>query len=160
MIYVECNPDEALVLELTGLPKREVRHKHGKSEVFSQLDRVTGSKGMVDEDPGSPPPPSLQGRNPSQHLEDDGLKVYDDSGRTNRVVVICPRLEEWILRAAAEAKLTVGDYGFPESANAFHRKISTENRATLDKFAELVGDLQGRRSRRIATLKRLLTEKS
>jgi len=37
MIFVECNPDEALVCFLTGLGKKHVIHEGGRNEICNRF---------------------------------------------------------------------------------------------------------------------------
>ena len=100
MIYSECKPDTALVRKLSGLPRRQLRHVRGKSEVCNRLKADVNCRGLVDEDPGNPKPPYLSEILLAREPLELGLKVYEDKLRVNRLIVLCPKLEEWILGAA------------------------------------------------------------
>ncbi len=52
MIYLECNPDKALVKAL-GITKKEIFHTGNKGNVCKRLQKSKNSKGTVDEDPSS-----------------------------------------------------------------------------------------------------------
>ncbi len=99
MIYVECSPDAALIVKL-GVPGREIRHSSGKGEVLKRVLRGP-SIGIVDEDPESPQPRRLE----EFRLERDlgHLKVLRSMGGVSYLVIICPVLEAWVLRAARMA---------------------------------------------------------
>ena len=153
MIYVECKPDEILVRFLTGLPKRQIAHEFkGKPEVCRRISEARDTKGMIDEDPGSVQPTYLSRITLAQEILHLGLKVYEDSPRNNRLVVLCPKLEDWVLRAAGDALLNMSDYGLPNTANRLHRVINVD----LRKFERLMTDLNAATSNRLKTLQDLL----
>ena len=103
MIYVECKPDELLVRQVTNLPRRQVIHEaKGKGGVFNRLMRYRNLVAMVDEDPGATQPTYMRHLSLNQDMANLGLRLYFDSSRNHRVVVLCPRLEEWLLRAAGD----------------------------------------------------------
>ncbi len=150
MIYVECKPDETLVRLLTGLPRREIIHDlKGKNEVVNQIRKRSNAQGMVDEDPQATQHPYLKEMSEVQDLPERGLRVLGDS-LNNRIVILCPRLEEWIVQAAREEQLSISDYGLPEEPRRLHRVINDD----LRKFERLVNDL--RDSARLTSLRSAL----
>ena len=153
MIYVECKPDEMLVRLLTKLPKREVIHEiKGKSGVVERLRRQKNSMGVVDEDPWAVQPAYLSSMRVSQDQATQGLKLLHDASSDNYVVVLCPRLEEWIERATKETGLELTRYGLPDDPVRLHQVINVD----LSKFQRLVKNLQTKRSDRLSSLSRLL----
>lgn len=150
MIYVECKPDFALVKSVTKIPKREIVHEINKPEVCKRLGRQRNYKGLVDEDPSSPQPPYVRKMNLENNLPKDELKVLYDGPRDNRLIVLCPRLEEWILKAAREANLNMKKYSLSNTPEKLHREINLN----LDKFERLLEDLKD--TKRLKTLKKLL----
>ena len=126
MIYVECNTEETLVRHVTGLPRRGIRHEGGKSRVCNRLSLERESKGVVDEDPGSPQPPYLARIDLHHELHEDALLIYRDTARGNTVVALRPRLEEWVLAGASQAGIRVGELGFPSRAASLKRVIGPE----------------------------------
>ena len=154
MIYVECKPDGVLVRRVTGLPSRQVHHEiQGRGAVCNRLTKTRDALGMVDEDPGSPQPRYMRQVSLSRDFANLGLKLYLDRNRNNRLVVLCPRLEEWLLRAAADLGLSMRDYGLPERANRLHSVINHDPRKT----ERLLTALTNEASPRLSELGRLLT---
>ncbi|MEM2995465.1 MAG: hypothetical protein QXI91_05580 [Candidatus Bathyarchaeia archaeon] len=47
--------------------------------------------------------------------------------------MLCPRLEEWILKAAHEANVNPKDYGLPDDAEKLREQINIKT----DKFQQL-----------------------
>ena len=108
---------------------------------------------MVDEDPGATQPTYLARLPLGSETTEFGLKLYRDSSRNNRIVVLCPKLEDWLLRAAADSGLSMSTYRLPDRANTLHGVINLDER----KIQRLLSDLDDARSPRLRELGRLLT---
>lgn len=137
MIFVECDPDRVLVCSL-GISRREVVHAGNKPGVCRRLKRCSNCKGLVDEDPHSVQPSYLCGLTVVDGR--DGVRVLYDSRRSNFLVVLCPRLEEWVLRVAREAGVDLRNYGLPNDGGALHRMVNLK----INRFRELVLALRAR----------------
>ncbi len=154
MIYVECKPDELLVRQVTNLPRRQVVHEaKGKGGVCNRLMRNRDLVAMVDEDPGATQPTYMAQLSLSREITDLGLKLYLDSRRNNRVIVLCPRLEEWLLRAVSDMGFDIETYRLPRRASALHSAINLDER----KIQRLLTDLADGASPRLLELGRSLT---
>jgi hypothetical protein len=141
---LECNSDRALVSAL-GKPRREIIHANSKGNVCNRLARSRDCVGLVDEDPGSPQPTYI-GKLNTQERRDDVVLLHDKLSNNN-LIVLCPRLEEWILKAAKEAEVTLKTHGLPDKADQLHETISM----SVDNFRRLVEDIKTK-SQRINTL--------
>ncbi len=148
MIFVECYPDEALVRVL-GIPRNEIKHAKSKGNVCKKLSKERGCLGMVDEDPTSSQPSYLR-KYQTQWRRNEVMLLFDRS-TNNSVIVICPRLEEWILKAAEGCKAKLEDYGLPSNPQQLHKTIG----ANTDNFKELVEAIKAK-SQRIKTLAEVL----
>lgn len=156
MLYIECKADQALVDILSGFPPAEIVHElKGKYEVLKLLAKRSNSVAMVDEDPGTYQPPYLEMLEVQDNFEPFGLEVRLDKEKANLVVILCPRLEEWIIEAAKEADLTPLEerYNLPSSGKRLHDVINRR----LDNLALLISDLIAAPSPRILKLQQLLT---
>lgn len=139
MLYAECKPDILLVRLLTGAPKRGAIHElKGKYELCKRLGGQTNCVALMDEDPQSQQPAYVRALMPDKALAKYDLKVLDDISSRNRVVLLCPRLEDWVLGGAREAALDVGKYSLPDDPRAFHRVVNLR----LDGFERLVAELK------------------
>jgi hypothetical protein len=139
MIYVECYADEVLVRAITGLPPREISHElKGRSRVVNRVSRGRARKGLVDEDPATIQPAYFSHMNVLQDLPGMGLRLLRDNARDNYIVVICPRLEEWIVRAARDTGIDLARYSLPSDPGMMHREINDR----LSSFQRLVEDLR------------------
>lgn len=140
MIYLECKPDFTLVQALTQLPKREIAHElKGKYEVMKRLSTSTNRRAMVDEDPGKNQPAYLTKMQVARDLPERGLRLLEDAGRGNLAVILCPKLEDWVLRTAQDAGIDLRNprYNLPNTSTRLHREITFDRR----KFERLVDDL-------------------
>ena len=139
MIYVECKPDQLLVQMLTSWSNRDIIHEEGKYRLMAKLSNRRDTLAMVDEDPTSNQPAYLTKMQVTHEFSNMGLRVVSDESRGNRAVVLCPKLEEWVIRGANDAGISLTDrrYNLPNTANALHRVINADHR----KLERLVDDL-------------------
>ncbi len=152
MILVECRPDFILIKTLTGLPKRQIPHHQGKPEICKSLKKSTLCKGLIDEDPGTAQPPYLNNLEPLKTSTEMDLKVLADRKRRNLVIILCPKLEDWIIKSAKIAKLNMEkQFRLPHDSNRLHRIINYR----LANFQQLLETLRGH-SPRINTLEKYL----
>jgi len=152
MIYVECKPDFTLVKTL-GIPKKEIIHSRGKPNVCKQLEKQGNCKGLLDEDPFTTQPPYLKKLLIKRDLSEYDLILLNDAHRNNDLVILCPRLEEWVLKAAREVKIDVRNYNLPNDAERLHKVVNIN----IGKFELLIRDLNAK-SNKIEMLKQLLVE--
>ncbi len=154
MIFVECKPDELLVRRISGLPRREVVHElKGKYEICERLAKQRDCIGILDEDPGSHVPAYLTRISQYNDILQHGLRIFEDGARNNRAILLRPKLEDWLLRAAADARLAMSSFGLPNSPSALHRVINVD----LRKFERLLDDLLNADIVRMKMLAQLLS---
>lgn len=111
MLYVECYADEVLVRTL-GVPRREVRHEHGKGNITNRLRTVATGKGMIDEDPSGFQPAEL--RNYRKVQQNGSLVLMEHTAsHSNQLVIICPNLEEWLYERASASGVSPAQYRLP-----------------------------------------------
>jgi len=137
MIFIECKPDAELV-KIFGIPRKEIHHVGGKSEVCRRLRKFENQKGLVDEDPFSVQPRYVREECKMwKNLPDYCFKILKDRSN-NKLIVLCPRLEEWVLKAARRAGIDVKNYGLPDDGDKLHEVINMNIR----KFKKLLNDLK------------------
>jgi len=153
MIYTECKPDSTLV-KILGNPKKQIIHLGGKPEVCKQLAKRENRRGLVDDDPFSIQPPYLKKLRVMEDLSHYGLKILNDTSKNNVLIILCPRLEEWVLEAAKEAGIDIKRYNLPDDGEQFHKVINID----LRKFEKLVNDLKVK-SKMMKALEKALKER-
>lgn len=151
--YTECKPDSALVRTL-GIHKKEIIHLGGKPNVCKQLEKRENCRGLIDEDPFSVQPPYLKKLQVNEDLSGYGLKILNDNHRNNDLILLCPRLEEWVLEAAKEADIDIQKYNLPDDGERLHKEISLN----IDKFEKLIIDLKGK-SKMIKALEKSIKDR-
>jgi hypothetical protein len=151
VVFVECNPDK-LLLQKMGVPKRKILHAGSKSEVCKRLGKSVNSIGVVDEDPFSIQPPYIKKLKTIENSQKLGIRVLLDETNNNLVIILSPRLEEWIIGASKEVKISMNRYGLPKDGNKLHKVINSN----LDKFEKLLDELVDKSERFLALKSYLL----
>jgi len=137
-IFVECYSDTELIRFL-GVASRDVRHVGGKGKVIQQVRDQADAAGLIDEDPRSPQPRDL--RNYQIEKTAFGLNFLErNSADRKRLVVVCPRLEDWIITRAAAAGLKLAKYSLPDDPSELH-KIRIHTEPHRSNFRSLLQDL-------------------
>jgi len=149
-VFVECKPDETLVIAV-GVARRHVEHALNRSGVCAQLARRNGVIGLVDEDPDSARPHSMRAFVETSWQHE--VRALEDAGRGNRLVMVSPRLEEWLVKSAKEASLKMTDYGF-EDDNGLHLHREVNHR--LENLKRLIAELIQKKSPRLMRLQDLI----
>lgn len=143
MICVECDPDEALVLAL-GFSASTIRHEYGKGKACNTLQRRSGWVAMLDQDPASPQSSYLRGL--AEQRYSHSMRFLEDKPRKNRVVLLCPRLEEWLIETARKESLDLEKFGLSMNPRSLHEIITLRPVKVTPVVEEL------RRSQRFQTL--------
>ncbi len=134
-IVLECNPDEALVKSL-GFTRKQVTHQPNKGSVFNYLEKNPSCVGIVDEDPGSAAPGHFAKYKKQGDTRFD-IDVYSYPNRQTRLLVLKPRLEEWILKHAEGNGVRVTNYSLPQNGHQLHKVINER----ISKFEALLNEL-------------------
>jgi hypothetical protein len=150
-VFLECKPDEMLA-RVAGVPPCVIVHSPGKGNVAKLLGKHSGVIGMVDEDLGSAEPGTFRHYAQVSDTYDLRLRVQKDS--KNRLVVVCPKLEDWLIKTAKTASIKMEDFSMSENPRALHADIN----ARLPNLKRLLLELLKRESPRLLHLKALLTD--
>jgi len=120
------------------VPKRDIVHAENKAGVIKRLIKhYENSKGVVDEDPGGSAPKYLQRFRKVEDLSEYALKLLYYARGNNYLIILSPRLEDWILKAAKESNIDVKMYGLPDDPIKLHAEINIQ----INKFEKLIRDL-------------------
>ncbi|PYJ94224.1 MAG: hypothetical protein DME23_25300 [Verrucomicrobia bacterium] len=90
-----------------------------------------------------------------QESWEHGVRVLSDKERGNRVVVLSPRLEEWLVESAKSAGLKMTDFGF-ESDNGL--QLHSEINQRLRNEQNLIEALLVAKNPRIVRLQSLVKQ--
>lgn len=153
MIYVECQPDEFLITSL-GFAKKQIKHVNGKGNVIKKVNKDKNAVGIIDEDPASSQPKAFGEYKENKKQGDIKLLIHKDN-QDKKIILISPRLEEWLLKRASTKNIKSKDYGLPDDGNKLHRITQKERRANFKDFlTKLIGTQDGE----ISTIKEWLKQ--
>ncbi|MGB8781415.1 MAG: hypothetical protein WCD81_12305 [Candidatus Bathyarchaeia archaeon] len=139
---MECKADLTL-LSILGVPTERIEHAGNKSGVVRKLIRgvrhtnYENSVGMVDEDPRSLQLPDLKKFQATEIDEAHKIRLLQYRWLNNHLLILCPRLEEWIVEASREAGTSPSLYDLPDNPVALHELINLNVR----NFERLLGDI-------------------
>jgi hypothetical protein len=150
---IECKPDKLLIKLITGAPKRSIIHAANKTEVIKTLFKIRDDAiGIIDEDPGSSQPSHLKKFKLKQDLSQYGLAMLEENNSGKKLVIIKPRLEEWLLRAGKESSISFKEYKLPETGKDLHKVINTN----LEKLKLVLKELLKIKCVRLLKLRKIL----
>jgi hypothetical protein len=131
-VYFECDNDEAL-LDIFSIPRKSKKHSFSKGNVCNSLEKVNDSKGMVDEDPQTQQNKYITSLGkPNQNKYN--IKVFIDSKRNNKVIMLCPKLEDWLYTVAYNNKIKPTKFGLPKSSDDLHKMEFQKIKEKLSNF--------------------------
>ena len=129
MIHLECDNDEALVVAL-GRPIRQISHHAGKGRVSFALSKSPHSNdiGLIDQDPGQPPPPYLRQYQVVEDKRDLGLTLSKHPGEGKHLIEIQPDLEPWLYALGRTVSIRPGDHHLPGRHSGLHQEAKRHRR--------------------------------
>jgi hypothetical protein len=133
-VLVECNADE-VVLRALGLPRKQLLHFGGKYELVKKLKERAHDVGMIDEDPGKGQPKDLNSYRQTDCAEGLRLLARQGSGG-QKLVVICPKLEDWLIDRATSSGIRPEDYGLPGDPDRLHSIPRYEQKEGFRRFLD------------------------
>jgi len=80
--------------------------------------------GLVDEDPGSTPPPKIRRFTQERQFPAYSYRVLYDEQRNNSLFVLYPRLEEWVLNVCRVNAIEVTRFGLPSNSSRLKNIIN------------------------------------
>lgn len=122
IIHVECLPDEVLVKSL-GKTRKQVIHHNDKGRVCKFLEQSGSAQGMIDQDPASAQPTYLSRMQVSSFKHQVQLLTHANLG--NRMIVLCPRLEDWVITVCQQANVDISAFGLSNNPRQLHREITS-----------------------------------
>jgi hypothetical protein len=138
-VVLECTPDETLVKNL-GFTSSQVKHQPNKGAVCNYLIKNSGIIGMVDADPDSAQPRYFQNCTVVNNRYD--ITVYQHNTQNNRLIVINPDLESWVIKYAKHSKVSPKKFGLPDTSKALHKEILQK----LPKLERLISAIKSKKS--------------
>jgi hypothetical protein len=147
-VHVECKPDQVLAMFL-GVTRKRIVHHNDKGRVCRELKTASGCIAMFDEDPESAQPGVL--KTLTFDFVASGIKAgTDPSGNT--ILILCPRLEEWVVKIAGESKIHLRDFYLPEKPKDLHKSINSQ----IAQFKNLLEAIESAKNPSILKLRQYL----
>ncbi len=136
---IECLPDRKLIQKIVVTDRRNIIHSGNKTKVFFDLmNNYDSSFGIVDEDPWSIQPKSMAYFRVKKDYPAHEFTVFYEDSRNNILIMIRPRLEEWIINASINEQIDLRrDYNLSNNGDELHDIINPN----LHKFELLLDDL-------------------
>lgn len=133
MIHLECDNDEALMLAL-GKPIRQISHHAGKGRVSKGLSTSNraGDIGLIDQDPGQPPPPYLRQYKTVEQSSQLGLVLSKHPTEGKHLIEIQPDLEPWLYRIGPAVGINPTDHRLPEKPSGLHQEAKKHRQHLID----------------------------
>ncbi len=131
-VLVECNADEAVVRAL-GVSKKQLRHEQCKGEVVKRVLKFDSAIGLIDEDPSSAQPRDLNNYKEVNAAEGLRLLIRQDD-KNKRLIIVCPKLEDWLIERAKSSRIRPEDYGLPTDPDRLHSIPRYEQREGFRRF--------------------------
>ena len=98
---------------------------------------------MVDEDPHSSTPPDMANYQEIERIGDIRILTRINDKR-KKVFVICPRMEEWLLKRANKNDISLNSFNLKNDPNTLHKINIDKNinyRNFIDKLLEVDDDM-------------------
>lgn len=155
MIFVE-NEAHKILVKAIGVSEKKIIVADGKGNVCNKLEKEKNCKGLVDEDPLS-----------SQHSYfkklghkevKNEIKLFFDQKNKNYLIILCPVVEKWILKAATEVKLNTSKYNLPDNSNELYKTLHADNKRYKN-LERLIKDIIKQKSSMLKTLEGFLKGK-
>lgn len=121
MIYVEDNSDQYL-LEYLNKPYKKIWRAEGKQDVVKKVMKENGSIGIIDYDD------DISNEIVDMELDENHKHVLLYKYKESFLIVIIPRLQNWLINACQEAGKSPSDFGLPDKTGDFHKAINKEVR--------------------------------
>ena len=150
-VYTEGKADRSLIICL-GVKNGSVQTGRYKKGVLKRVAEESDVLGLVDQDP-------LTIQNYRKDMFDFQLiekrhkiESYKHKHTESQLVVLCPDLESWILKASKNSKIEVTTYNLPGNSSTLHQIINNR----LPNFERLIRELVTQKNPSILYLQSLL----
>jgi hypothetical protein len=123
MIHFECLTEECLLFSL-GVSKSEITHHSGKGQVCKILEKGENLTGLVDEDPDAMHHSYYKRMIQFKLEEKFGIIHCFDKSKSNTMIVVKPRFEDWIIEVTSGEKVKMSDFNLSDDPVELHRIIT------------------------------------
>lgn len=152
ILHLEGKTDMVLALCL-GFSRKQVTTHGPKGEVCNYLEKTRSMIGLIDEDPTSAQPDYLKRLGVRKSESKFSLQVLVDEKLNHKIIVVCPKLEDWVIAMEKHCNIRLIDFRLPNDPKELHKKINGQ----LDQFEKLIRHAIQINCEPILHLQRLLT---
>lgn len=134
-ILVECNTDTYLmtrIIQTLNLTRKIIRCVGGKGRVIGKLEKSDDGIGLIDEDPGSSQPSDIKCYQEVERYGDI-KRLERRNNRKKKLIVICPKIEDWLLKRASKNNISPISFNLKNTPNAIH-EINIEKNSNYRNF--------------------------
>ena len=118
--------------------------------------RCNNNIGLIDEDPESIQPEYLRDLRIIDDFQNLDITVKIDGVRNNKFIILCPKLEGWIIKTARQLRINLDEeFNLSNDENRLHHIINNR----LKNLESVIGVFKKINSNRIMILKELLNDK-
>ncbi|MBN1509869.1 MAG: hypothetical protein JW955_23685 [Sedimentisphaerales bacterium] len=137
---VEDAPQRSLLRSL-GIPRKSILVMGAKGNVIKKLKDRPGDVGIVDEDPDSIQTQSHELANYPVVERGEGLQLRARrGGGGQRLIVLCPRVERWLIDRAGACEIDPRQYGLPSTARELENLQHYEEKDGFGRFLDELRD--------------------
>ena len=126
----------------------------GIGNVINKVAKEENVIGIIDEDPGQPKPRSFEQFYADKDEQKYHLKFYRHKNNNNLLIVLCPKLELWILKVAELAKIDIVKHHLANEPNQL--RINLRNAGTQAHLSAFVLHLVSQKNPAILHLQDIL----
>jgi hypothetical protein len=161
-IITECFADTEFIVKL-GFNRLSTNHQKGKGNVSATLLKNYRSKpaiAVVDRDKAGGGSAYFNEFEPITLMtsHDESLVLKKHPTETHYLILICPALEQWLLKLAKEAAIRLEDYRIQNDVNGLSRVLKNSLVAKDEQAMRLMRDLISKKIPSIETLKACIVE--
>lgn len=150
MYLVECYADELFLCNLLPNIANNIEHTGSRSKIIKKIDNGKGIyKALIDEDPDSKQDERLNSY--SMSFANTFIKVYKAKGSI--IVVLCPRIEEFLLNIAREVNIDPKDYNLPNNGEELHKILGNQRVKQNNNARNFINDIINRNHFAIQNIK-------
>jgi hypothetical protein len=135
-IHYECRPEECLLTNL-GFGKYLDRHHNGSGGICELLSREKNLFGWIDEDPTANHHPYYRSMYANSKSDKFGLRYCYDPQKNNKLIIVKPKLEDWLITISQKAGVNLNDFELSEDPDELHKIINFK----ISKFQEVLHTL-------------------
>lgn len=139
MKFLAEDPPHKSLLRSLGIPRKKILLLGPKGNVIKKLKNLPDYIGMVDEDPHSIQTQSHELANYQEIANDMGLRLLLNKHGNKKIIILCPKIEDWLLQRAKSSNIDLKHYYLPNNSKEL-KKIT--NYDSKDGFKRFLSELK------------------